>query len=69
MRKMKKLIVVLTLVAFGFVASVTAEDGQCPAKEKAGEKGCCPAGGKKKEGCPKDGEKGCPAKEKAPESK
>ncbi|MBI5385522.1 MAG: hypothetical protein HZA90_12655 [Verrucomicrobia bacterium] len=68
---MKKLIVVLTLCAFALAPSLVAGEGCCDkakAKDKAGEKVGCPAGGDKKGCCPKEGgAKECPAgKEKAP---
>lgn len=66
---MKKLIAVLTLCAFALVPSLPAGEGQCPSKDKAGEKGSCPSSGEKKGTCPKSGDKKeCPAgKEKAPD--
>lgn len=69
---MNKIIAILILTAFALVPSLTAADGKCCDKDKAGqqEKGVCPAG-QKKGGCPMGGgQKECPAtKEKAPEKK
>ena len=69
---MMRLIAVLTLAAFVFVPALPADEGKPCDKDKAGEKGCCPAG-QKKGCCPKDadGTKPAPekAKDKAPESK
>jgi hypothetical protein len=66
---MKKLIAIFTLAAFALVPSLPADEGKCPDKDKAGDKGRCPAG---KKSCPKEGagDKGAPsdkAPEKAPE--
>ena len=47
---MKKLIAVLVLAAFALGPSLLAGEGKCCDKDKAGDKGCCPAGQK---GCPK----------------
>ena len=68
---MNRIIAVLTLAAFFTIPSLQAGDGsndKTTDKDKAGEKGCCPA---KRGCCPKGGggDKQCPAKEKAPEAK